>query len=72
MHGNVWEWCQDRYGDYPAEPVIDPQGPESGDSRVLRGGSWSDFGRFCRSAYRLHYVPSYRYFDTGFRLARGH
>ncbi len=72
MHGNVWEWCQDRFGDYPAEPVIDPQGLESGDSRVLRGGSWFYYGRLCRSAARIRDVPSYRGFSTGFRLARGH
>ncbi len=39
MRGNVWEWCQGRFGDYPAEPVIDPQGLELADSRVLRGGA---------------------------------
>ena len=72
MHGNVWEWCQDRFGDYPTEPVIDPQGPESGDSRVLRGGSWFNEGGRCRSADRARYVPSYRSYRTGFRLARGH
>ncbi|WP_292994388.1 formylglycine-generating enzyme family protein [Nitrosomonas sp.] len=72
MHGNVWEWCQDRVGDYPAEPVIDPQGPESGDSRVLRGGSWDRHGRYCRSAHRSLHDPSYRYDSFGFRLVRGH
>ncbi|PTN10906.1 formylglycine-generating enzyme family protein [Nitrosomonas aestuarii] len=72
MHGNVWEWCQDWYADYPAQPVIDPQGLESGKSRVLRGGSWIRLGGYCRSARRLHNEPSYRSFNTGFRLARGH
>jgi len=72
MHGNVWEWCQDWLGDYPVEPVIDPKGPKSGGSRVLRGGSWFNDGWYCRSAYRNHYNPLLRDCDVGFRLARGH
>ena len=72
MHGNVWEWCQDWYGAYPSGPVTDPQGPDAGKSRVLRGGSWFYDGRYCRSAYRNDIDPSYRYYDFGFRLARGH
>jgi formylglycine-generating enzyme required for sulfatase activity len=73
MHGNVWEWCQDWYGDYPTEPVVDPLGAESGARRVLRGGSWFFGGESCRSAYRLHYPPDFviGLVYYGFRLARG-
>jgi len=71
MHGNVWEWCADWYGAYPDEPVVDPTGPDTGVSRVLRGGSWADFARDARSAYRIHDQPSNRYDFYGFRLARG-
>ena len=73
MHGNVWEWCQDCYGDYPAQPVIDPQGPGTDALHVLRGGSWFYSGRYCRSSRRRSYDgPSVRLNNVGFRLARGH
>jgi formylglycine-generating enzyme required for sulfatase activity len=69
MHGNVWEWCQDRYGDYPSGQVTDPKGPASGLIRVNRGGSWWWFARFCRSANRIRYMPFDKTEDIGFRLA---
>jgi len=68
MHGNVWEWCQDRGGDYPEGPVTDPQGAPSGSFRVFRGGSWDFIATGCRSANRLRYVPVYRYDDLGVRV----
>lgn len=71
MHGNVWEWCWDWYGDYPSQSIIDPQGPEVGTSHVLRGGSRFYGSRYCRSASRYG-DPSDRYFSIGFRLARSH
>jgi formylglycine-generating enzyme required for sulfatase activity len=71
MHGNVWEWCQDWFDDYPQGPVIDPQGPYAGEERLLRGGSWINSGSFCRSANRVGYTPVNRANVTGFRLARG-
>ena len=68
MHGNVWEWCNDRYGDYPVGGETDPTGPTFGDVRVLRGGSWYDFASCSRSAQRLGSLPDYRHDIYGFRL----
>jgi len=68
MHGNVWEWCRDWYGNYPTGSVIDPQGPNSGSLRVIRGGCLSDYGRLCRSAFRNYFHPSRGYGDFGFRV----
>jgi formylglycine-generating enzyme required for sulfatase activity len=71
MHGNVWEWCADRYGPYSSEASTDPQGAGSGSARVVRGGSWvtGGTGDF-RCAYRHRNDPAYRnYRYYGFRCA---
>jgi formylglycine-generating enzyme required for sulfatase activity len=70
MHGNVWEWCADRYGPYGSGPIKDQKGPDVGELRVLRGGSWYDDPRYCRSANRLGNAPGSCQGDRiGFRVA---
>jgi len=68
MHGNVWEWCLDWYGDYAVTSVDDPQGPTAGSYRVLRGGSWYSYSIGCRSALRSNLNPDSRYYCLGFRV----
>lgn len=70
LHGNVWEWVQDWYGDYPSEPQNNPSGPELGSGRVVRGGCWVSGAVNCRSAYRSGVEPGGRIIGLGFRLAR--
>ncbi len=69
MHGNIGEWCSDYYAAYPNEPQMNPGGPESGEYRVVRGGSWLSHMRSCRSARRIYCKPDESIYDIGFRLA---
>ena len=67
MHGNVLEWCMDRYGKYD-DDALDPVGSDSGIYRVARGGCWDSPAPLCRSSNRSKYVPALRDFYLGFRL----
>jgi len=78
MHGNVWEWCLDEWHEsYEGTPsdgqawVDAAEGQKSKElvkTRLLRGGSWDDVPRLCRSAYRLHYLPGLASYGVGFRV----
>jgi len=69
MHGSVWQWCSDLYGNYEKGSVTDPTGAATDGLRVLRGGSWRGTPRYCRSAYRSRDYPVYRGDLIGFRVA---
>ena len=69
MHGNVWEWCGDWYGEYSNGAQTDPLGASSGTNRMVRGGSWYCNARLLRSAYRRYNTPASRHSHIGFRVA---
>lgn len=68
IHGNVWEWCSDWYGDYPEGPVTNPHGPGSGDSHVMRGGSWFGGSEECKSTVRPRTSSDNGMGNVGFRV----
>lgn len=67
MAGNVWEWVQDRYGNYDAGNLKNPSGPNSGSERVIRGGSWGSDAESIRSSNRFSTSPDRFYANLGFR-----
>ena len=69
LHGNLFEWTHDWYGEYAALATTDPLGSKEGSLRVSRGGSWNNDAAFCRSAYRNTNAPTIRSINVGFRLA---
>ena len=69
MSGNVWEWCSDLKDSYSSSPQTNPEGPSSGEYRVLRGGSWDYNAQYCRVARRSSITPVLRSSYCGLRLA---
>jgi formylglycine-generating enzyme required for sulfatase activity len=70
MSGNVGEWCQDWFGDYPTEQSNNPIGPAEGRYRVARGGGWGSHAWHCRASCRPKFDPAYRVGLLGFRVVR--
>ena len=69
MTGNVWEWCNDKFGKYTKDPSTDPTGPVSGDYKISRGGGWSTAGSSCWVVYRRVESASLSDLNLGFRIA---
>ena len=70
VHGNVWEWVEDIYGNYSSGSVTNPRGASSGPLRVFRGGGWDSDAYSLRSAIRNYWWPYGPNSDVGFRLVR--
>jgi len=68
MIGNAGQWCADRYGKYKEGAATDPTGADTGDRRVVRGGSWDGGPSVCRSAYRMNYFSPVGLGGYGFRV----
>ncbi len=71
MHGNVWEWCSDKYSNYLSHHDNKVYSPVKSDSITRRGGSWYKYGKSLRSANRTYAHPGAKFITTGFRLVRG-
>lgn len=70
MHGNVFEWCSDYWGQYTSAPLINPTGPPTGQYSVIRGGSWRLGATYCRSAQRDYSACSFKTSSMGFRIVK--
>jgi formylglycine-generating enzyme required for sulfatase activity len=69
--GNVWEWVADWYGEYGKDEQTEPKGPESGDEKVIRGGSWNgSYASWVRPTFRYKDAPTKRSYGIGFRCAK--
>jgi eukaryotic-like serine/threonine-protein kinase len=69
LHGNLFEWTHDWFGDYAVDGITDPLGAKEGSDRVLRGGGWIIDAAYCRSADRNACDPTSRSINVGFRVA---
>ena len=68
MHGNVSEWCNDWFGNYPSTPQTNPKGPSRGTQHVIRGGNFDSYAMSCRSAFRDYNSTNFRIYYLGFRI----
>lgn len=70
MAGNVWEWCRDRFGEYPTTDVTDPTGPDQGSHFVVRGGCCNGNAEFCMAPKRYKFEANFIYWILGLRIIK--